>query len=204
MRFSKAEDSANEGAEFASTSKAVDSGRVKNGWVIIAHVADIGAQIESMVDLMEISAASVREIASLRVSAEQSRYVASNALSIAEAHFEPAAWFRGIRADEGWVGFAMLFDHTMPGALHKKGLRDNEIGLWRLMIDSRFQGRGFGQSALGVICDYARSRPGIDHLLTSYAPGPYGPQNFYMRYGFVETGGTRNNGTEVEIVLPLG
>ncbi len=156
-----------------------------------------------MVELREISASTVREIVSLRVSEKQEQYVASNALSIAEAYFEEGAWFRAIYVSEMGVGFVMLFDHTLPNASIKNGVEKNEIGLWRFMIDQRFQGQGFGRKAMDSICDHARERPGVDRLLSSYVSGPDGPEDFYLRYGFVKTGRMRNQDGEIEIVLSL-
>lgn len=162
-----------------------------------------GNRSRTSVRLTEITAATVREIAALRVSEQQSRYVASNALSIAEAYFERGAWFRAIYTDEIAVGFVMLFDHTLPGAFPKNGVQQDEIGLWRLMIDRRFQGRGYGRQTLDLICRHSITRPGIARILSSYVPGPDGPEKFYMRYGFAKTGCMRNGGEEVEIAFRL-
>lgn len=97
----------------------------------------------------------------------------------------------------------MLFDHTLPGAIRKNGVKANEIGLWRLMIDHNFQGRGLGRHTLDLVCTHARLRPGIDAILSSYVPGPDSPAGFYERYGFKVTGNTRAHGSEVEVVLEL-
>jgi diamine N-acetyltransferase len=61
--------------------------------------------------------------------------------------------------------------------------------LWRLLIDERFQGRGFGRAALDHVAAYVRTRPGGDELVTSVA----------LRYGFERTGELHDR----EIVLRL-
>ncbi|WP_280777282.1 GNAT family N-acetyltransferase [Rhizobium sp. SG_E_25_P2] len=155
------------------------------------------------IQLSEINASTIRAIAALRVSESQGDYVASNALSVAEAYFEKGAWFRAITCLDMPVGFVMLFDHTLPGAIRKNGVNENEIGLWRLMIDGRFQGRGFGKRALDLVSAHARTRPGIDAIISSFIPGPDGPEGFYKRYGFILTGNRRANGSEIEILLKL-
>jgi diamine N-acetyltransferase len=155
------------------------------------------------VTLQEVTAATVREIASLDVSADQQGYVASNAISIAEAYFNKGAWFRAIYADDTAIGFVMLFDPTLPDALPKSGIERNEVALWRFMIDQRHQGQGFGRKALDLVCANVRNRPGINRLIASYVPGPTGPEAFYLSYGFTKTGRLRNRDQEIEVSFAL-
>ncbi len=48
------------------------------------------------VRLVEITQATVDVVLGLAVAPEQARFVATNAVSLAQAHFEPGAWFRAI------------------------------------------------------------------------------------------------------------
>jgi diamine N-acetyltransferase len=125
------------------------------------------------------------------VAPEQREYVAENAFSIAQAHFEPKAWFRAIYADETPIGFLMLSDD--PDA--------PEYYLWRLMIDAMHQGMGFGQRAIALLVEYVRTRPDAQELLVSYHPGPHSPRDFYLKQGFRDTG--RIEEGEVVLSLPL-
>lgn len=157
----------------------------------------------SRVTLREITAKTVRAIAALSVTPEQRHLVASNALSLAEANFNGGAWFRAIQANDTPVGFIMLFDPTLPGAVLDEDTGPDEVWLWRFMIDLRYQHLGFGRQALDLAVDYARGRPGITGMAASYVPGPQSPRAFYIRYGFRETGRTCAKGTENHIYLPL-
>jgi diamine N-acetyltransferase len=60
--------------------------------------------------------------------------------------------------------------------------------LWRLLIDRRFQGRGYGAAALDLIVEHVRSRPDARTLLVSHVVGPGSPGTFYQQYGFQLTG----------------
>jgi hypothetical protein len=61
--------------------------------------------------LREITKENLSGILKLKVASYQEKFVASNAVSIAQAHFSPlVAWFRAIYADEVPVGFVMLED----------------------------------------------------------------------------------------------
>ena len=137
------------------------------------------------VSLREVTADTVRAICKLDVAPRQRGLVAPNAHSIAQAHFEPAAWFRAIYADDEPVGFAMLYDPTRTDA--------PEAGpgvafVWRLMIDARYQGRGYGAAALSLLVEHVRTLPGVEVLRISYVDAPGNASPLYLRAGFVPTG----------------
>jgi diamine N-acetyltransferase len=143
------------------------------------------------VTLREITRGTLWAVLDLRVAPEQRDYVADNAISIAQAHFEPKAWFRAIYADETPVGFVMLSDD--PDA--------PEYFLWRLMIGADYQGMGFGRRAIALLVEYVRARPAARELLVSYHPGLHSPRDFYLKQGFRDTG--RTDEGEVILTLPL-
>ena len=60
------------------------------------------------IQLREITSATLPGILELEVAEHQRGFVATNAESIAEAHFSELAWFRGIYAGETPVGFVMI------------------------------------------------------------------------------------------------
>jgi diamine N-acetyltransferase len=146
---------------------------------------------ESKISLREVTAETVRIICRLEVSEEQKKFVAPNAVSIAEAYFEPKAWFRAIYADETPVGFLMLYDDP----------DGPEYFLWRYMIDARYQELGFGKRAMDLLVEYVRSRPGARELALSCHPGQDGPEPFYRHYGFRLTGRMLGNEAEMRIEL---
>ena len=149
--------------------------------------------------LREITFATVREIIALDVNNLQRGYVASNATSIAEAHFNPGAWFRAIIAGDTPVGFVMLLDPQVPGAILRSPIDPGDIELWRLMIDHRYQQKGYGRQALDLICAFARDTLKSKCVVSSYVAGEHGPEGFYVKYGFRKTGRLRNKGSEIEI-----
>jgi diamine N-acetyltransferase len=130
------------------------------------------------ISLREVTAETVRTICELSVAPEQRGYVAPNAVSIAEAHFEPRAWFRAVYADDTPIGFVMV----------SEDVEKEEYYLWRFMIAAEHQRAGYGRRALDLVVERVRTLPGARELLSSYVPGADGPRDFYLRYGFVETG----------------
>ena len=145
---------------------------------------------DAVVTLREVTKETLRDILKLKVGPDQEQFVASNAVSIAQAHFEPdAAWFRAVYADETPVGFLMLEDDPAK----------EEYFLWRLMIDSRYQGHGYGKRALELLIEHVKTRPGAKALYTSCVPAAGGPCPFYEKIGFVYTGDV----DEGELVMRL-
>ena len=133
---------------------------------------------EPAITLREVTAETVRAICKLEVRPEQRSYVADNALSIAQAHFVSRAWFRAVYAGETPVGFVMLDEN----------LEKEEYFLWRFMIACEHQRKGYGKRALDLVVERVRALPGARELISSYVPGEDSPRDFYVRYGFVETG----------------
>jgi len=133
---------------------------------------------QSPVSLREITAETVRSICKLKVSEAQNRFVAPVAISIAQAYFEPKAWFRAIYAGETPAGFVMIYDDPEKPSYF----------LWRFLLDSRYQRMGFGQKAIQLLVDYVRTRPNAVELLVSYVPEEGGPGPFYKKLGFLPTG----------------
>ena len=108
--------------------------------------------------------------------------------AIADAHACPRYWSVHDGDDGTLVGFVMISDDVPAETL---AARDDTVGpyfLWRLLIDHRFQGRGYGAATIDAVADYVRSKPNGRELLTSCAAGDGSPQPFYLHYGFTKTG----------------
>ena len=132
------------------------------------------------VSLQAVTRDNLSAVLALRVRPEQERFVASNAVSIAQAHFYPeVAWFRAVYRGDVPVGFVMLEDEPAAPL----------YCLWRFMIDAQYQGAGLGRRAMDLLLDHVRTRPGATALLTSVVPEGAGqPGPFYEKLGFVYTG----------------
>jgi diamine N-acetyltransferase len=147
--------------------------------------------------LQPITRDTVRQVLRLAVAPEQESFVASNAVSLAQALFHPEAWYRAIYRDAAPVGFVMLEDpRLLPDPPENP-----ELSLWRFMVDRAFQGQGVGKAALELVVAHARGLGAYSTLYTSYVPGPHGPEGFYRGFGFRDTG--RVEGGEVVLALAL-
>jgi diamine N-acetyltransferase len=130
------------------------------------------------VTLEPVQKDNARAVCTLRLGPGQERFVAPNALSVAQAQFEPTAWLRAVCADGVPVGLVLMMTDDDSGQPY----------LWRFMIDVRWQGFGFGRAAIDLALAHARTMPGARELLLSYVPAAGGPRSFYLGLGFEETG----------------
>jgi diamine N-acetyltransferase len=136
-----------------------------------------------MVSLRAIDDANREAVEALRVSPAQLQFVSGVAESLLEAAEEPGAraLYWAIYADETPVGFVMIAGEVdSPEYIAHY--------LWKLLIDERYQRRGFGTATLDLIVEYFRGRPGVEVLWTSAGQGDGSPIAFYERYGFERTG----------------
>ena len=147
------------------------------------------------ISLQVITADTVRQVTKLSVREDQKHFVASNAVSLAEALFAPEAWYRAIYVGEELAGFVMLYDES----LLSPPPQNPEIGVWRFMIDAKFQGKGIGKAALLQVIQHVRAKGIFTKLELSYVLGPGCPEDFYRGLGFRPNGKVH----EGEIVLEL-
>lgn len=134
--------------------------------------------------LAPITPENVLVVCGLDVLPEQRSFVSPNAVSLAEAYVKPHAVPLAVVTGGDVVGFVMLWD---DGDLSR-------IGVWRLMVDSRFQGRGYGAGAIRAIVEYARARSDVEEIVVGALPGVSGPTEFYTGQGFEPTGEVRADG----------
>ena len=150
------------------------------------------------VTLREITAETVILVIKLSVTEDQKRFVAPNAVSLAQALFAPEALYRAIYFDDELAGFVMLADESLKSPPPDRPT----IGLWRFMIDAKFQSRGIGRAALLRVIEHVRSKRLFAVFELSYVPGAGSPESLYLSVGFRHTG--RTDGDEVVLELLLG
>ncbi|MBI1378091.1 MAG: GNAT family N-acetyltransferase [Frankiales bacterium] len=155
---------------------------------------------DAVVTLREVTDENRADVEALSVTPEQAHYVAPNTQSFQDALETPEAcpWFRAVYADDTPVGFVMISDGVPESD-------DELLGpyyLWRLMIDTRWQRRGYGTAALDLVVEHVRGRPGARRLLSSIVPGEVAsPREFYLRYGFRLTGEWHDGEEVTELLL---
>lgn len=140
-----------------------------------------------------------RELIELQVGEDQKHFVATNLHSIAEAQFgydepEGGHWDFcpfGIYDGDSPVGFMMLgYDYSNS---------KQQAFIVRLMVDEKYQGRGYGTFAMQKALEVFRSDERIQVVGISYEPENHTARKLYASLGFVEPG--EMIGTEILAVL---
>jgi len=132
------------------------------------------------IQLKAVTRQNFEDITDLRLLNHQRDYLASNAFSIAQASFYPEMQTRAIYAGGELVGFLLYVDLEMEG-------RPGEFAVWRLMVDLRHQGKGYGRKALLMAMAEIRARGGVRKIWISYQPENTQAKELYASMGFVET-----------------
>ena len=122
----------------------------------------------------------------LKVCDDQKNFVASNLYSIAQAQFGDeyeGHWDLhsfGIYAGDAPVGFLMYglnYEHPKQQAF-----------IQRLMVDEKFQSKGFGRFGMEKMLEIFRADERIREVGISYEPENEGARKLYASLGFIETG----------------
>ena len=165
-----------------------------------------------MIHLGKIDSTNIWEIVDLKVFKSQKSFVAANWVSIVQAYgvrdSATAAFPFAIYNDKRPVGFLMIGfneaamyenwdDFEAPKSLV------NNYSLWRLMIDKRYQKRGYGREAIKLALDFIRTWPcgKAEYCSLSYEPENEVARELYRSLGFMENG--EMDGDEIVAVLKL-
>jgi GNAT superfamily N-acetyltransferase len=150
-----------------------------------------------VVTLNEITDGNREAVLALHVAPAQERFVGSvrGALDVAAEYPHAKPWYRAVYAGDEPVGFVMVSWNVEPQPPHIIG----PWFLWKLIIDERHQGRGYGFEVMQQVAELVRAE-GATELLTSYVPEDGGPAGFYERLGFVPTGELDGSG---EVIVRL-
>ncbi len=139
------------------------------------------------------------ELIRLKVREDQTHFVASNLYSVAESQFgddDEGHWDflpHGIYEANTPVGFLMYgfnFEHPTQQAF-----------IIRLMVDEKYQGRGYGRFSMEKLLEIFRADDRIRAVGISYEPENESARRLYASLGFLETG--RMIEGELEAVLQM-
>lgn len=116
-----------------------------------------------MIQLRKIGEKNFRDILDLCVRDDQKSFVAPNDISLIEAfiaisHHGKAFPF-GIYDGDIPVGFCMIGFGADEDWEDAPAVAKDNYNLWRLMIDERYQGKGYGKAAMKRILEFIADKP---------------------------------------------
>ncbi|MDZ5471621.1 GNAT family N-acetyltransferase [Bacillus sp. 31A1R] len=118
------------------------------------------------------------ECIELRVGKKQEHFVASNLYSIAEVQFLNNFEAMAIYNNNEMIGFTMF------------GLDPDDSNYWiyRMMIDEKHQGKGYGKAALENVIDYLKKKPDCKLVMVGYHQENLSAHKLYESVGFTPKG----------------
>ena len=149
----------------------------------------------------------------LRVSKEQKNFVANNTYSLVHAYLnvinnKPVFPF-GIFCDDKPVGFIMIAYDNLSEKVkdnpHCNWFICNNYMIWRLMIDKKYQGKGYAKEAMNLALDFIRTLPcgKAEYCWLSYDIKNSTARSLYRSFGFEEVPEAYYEGGEMPAILKL-
>ena len=133
-----------------------------------------------MLEFRSIDSNNFRDVLALSIEESQMHFVATNAYSLAQAKAQPECVPMALYDGETLVGFLM----------YGMDVDDREYWLYRLMIDRRFQSRGYGRKALCQLLTRLQGDPAHRELYLSCNPENAWGRILYESMGFRPDGRT--------------
>lgn len=145
------------------------------------------------IELRAIDVENWQACIALRIAESQASFVSSNLFSLAQSKFEtcrvPCAIYN---ASNEMVGFALYNDQPLPGGSYR---------ISRLMIDEKYQGKGYGVAAATKMIDLLSKVSACDKIFLDHHPNNHQAAALWRNLGFVECG---NLGENIQLCLSLG
>ena len=152
-----------------------------------------------MAEIRPVTKENWEALIDLKVREDQKDFVASNVYSIAEAQFgedfeghwdlHPFGIYDG-NTPVGFLMYGLNFNHATQQAF-----------IIRLMVDEKFQGKGYGRFGMEKMLEIFRSDERIVAVGVSYEPENDVARKLYATLGFIETGRIIEGETEAVIQL---
>jgi len=151
------------------------------------------------VTLKRITRRNLGAVLRLKVKPKQEFLVATNAKSIAQAHFYREAWYRAIYLGNAPIGFVLLVDTTVKYKRIKQ--KNPTLYIWRLMIDGKYQGKGYGRESAELVISHLKTRPNAKEVTLHHEQTDGNAGEFYEKLGFKLTGKVEHNELERKLIL---
>jgi diamine N-acetyltransferase len=141
-----------------------------------------------MPEIHPVTIGNWEDLIALKVRDDQKHFVASNLYSIAEAQFG-----EDIPGEGHWDMFPYgIYDEGKPvGFLmiaYNYGFARFQGFIQRLMVDEKFQGKGYGKFGMNWILEKYRADERVQAVAISYEPDNEVARKLYASLGFQETG----------------
>lgn len=127
-----------------------------------------------MVILKEVTRENFWDVVSLEVSIEQTDFVTSNEVSIAQSKVQPECILLAVYDDDLLVGFVMYcIDED-----------DGEYWIYRMMVDKNYQSKGYGKKAMQLLLDRIKDDNSRNKIFLGVHKKSVAAVRLYESFGF--------------------
>ena len=160
-----------------------------------------------MLKLKKINRTNIGEILKLEVFDNQKNFVATNNSSIIDAYIAITenndVFTFGIYNDDTPIGFLMIGFDVNSDDEDAPMIAKGNYNIWRLMVDKKFQGKGFGKKAMDLALEFISTFPcgTAKYCWLSYESDNNVARQLYTSVGFVET--EEKDGEEIVAIMML-
>ena len=131
----------------------------------------------------EITSDNYSQVLNLKITPEQeaAKFVSPVVRSLADAWFyrdEGIAYPKAVYEDEDLVGFIM----------YELDTEEQQVFIWRFLIDQAFQGKGYGRQTIEVVMEMAKEQAQMTKVVADYVDGNEPMKKILLNLGFEETG----------------
>ena len=145
-----------------------------------------------MITLQPVTEKNLYAVLQIQGKSNQRHYVSSTAESLAQAYaYSETAYPFAVCNDNQVVGFIMM------GYYAEK----EYYTLWKLLIDARHQGLGYGKRAVTLGIDFLKRNFQVDKVYTGVLPDNLTAKRLYLSLGFQETGLFENGMEEMCLLI---
>ena len=135
------------------------------------------------ITLRDITGDNYFQVLELKISPEQeaAKFVAPVVRSLADAWYyrdEGITYPKAIYAKDDLVGFIM----------YDLDPEEQQVFIWRFLIDQRYQGKGYGRQTIEVVLKMAKEQAQMTKVVADYVDGNEPMKKILLGLGFEETG----------------
>lgn len=143
-----------------------------------------------MAELRPVTVENLDAVLALKVDESQEGFVSTTAESLAQAYvYSETAFPFAVYDGRDAVGFIMM------GYYEAKGY----YTLWKLLIDRKYQHRGYGRKALELGIAFLKEKFHVTEIYTGVLPENHTAKKLYLSVGFKETGLFENGMEELRL-----
>lgn len=144
--------------------------------------------------LREITGDNYFQVLELKISPEQeaAKFVSPVVRSLADAWYyceEGITYPKAIYAKEDLVGFIM----------YDLDPEEQQVFIWRFLIDQAFQGRGYGRQTIEAVVEMAKQQTQMTKVVADYVDGNEPMKKILLDLGFEETGFDPDNNEHIMV-----